>query len=58
MTALETLKSLGLRRVAAVLPALRPANGGYIVNISSLAGIVGLPFSGLFCHPPGAGPFR
>jgi short-subunit dehydrogenase len=32
-----------------VLPALRACNGGYIVNISSLAGIVGLPFSGLYC---------
>jgi short-subunit dehydrogenase len=32
-----------------VLPALRAGNGGYIVNISSLADIVGLPFSGLYC---------
>jgi retinol dehydrogenase 8 len=32
-----------------VLPALRAGNGGYIVNIGSLADIVGLPFSGLYC---------
>jgi short-subunit dehydrogenase len=33
----------------AVLPALCAGNGGYIVNIGSLADIVGLPFSGLYC---------
>jgi NAD(P)-dependent dehydrogenase (short-subunit alcohol dehydrogenase family) len=32
-----------------VLPALRAGNGGYIVNIGSLADIVGLPFSGVYC---------
>ncbi|HEY4835437.1 MAG TPA: hypothetical protein VII07_12295 [Bradyrhizobium sp.] len=32
-----------------MLPALRAGNGGSIVNISSLADIVGLPFSGLYC---------
>jgi len=32
-----------------VLPVLRAGSGGYIGNISSLAGIVGLPFSGLYC---------
>lgn len=32
-----------------MLPALRAGNGGYIVNIGSLADIVGLPFSGLYC---------
>lgn len=38
-----------LRVCRAVMPALRAGGGGYIVNISSLAGIVGLPFSGLYC---------
>ena len=37
------------RLCRAVLPALRAGNGGYIVNISSVADIVGLPFSGLYC---------
>ena len=32
-----------------MLPALCAGNGGYIVNISSVADIVGLPFSGLYC---------
>ena len=37
-----------LRVCRAVMPALRASGGGYIVNISSLAGVVGLPFSGLY----------
>jgi NAD(P)-dependent dehydrogenase (short-subunit alcohol dehydrogenase family) len=37
-----------LRVCRAALPALRKAGGGYIINISSLAGIVGLPYSGLY----------
>jgi short chain dehydrogenase len=37
------------RLCRAVLPGLRAGNGGYIVNISSVADIVGLPFSGLYC---------
>lgn len=37
-----------LRVCRAALPVLRAAGGGHIVNISSLAGVVGLPFSGLY----------
>ena len=37
-----------LRVCQAVLPALRAGGGGYIINISSLAGLVGLPFTGLY----------
>jgi NAD(P)-dependent dehydrogenase (short-subunit alcohol dehydrogenase family) len=37
-----------LRVCRAVLPILRRQGGGYIINMSSLAGIVGLPFSGLY----------
>ena len=37
-----------LRVCRAAMPALRAGGCGYIVNISSLAGIVGLPFSGLY----------
>ncbi|MBI1815716.1 MAG: SDR family NAD(P)-dependent oxidoreductase [Deltaproteobacteria bacterium] len=37
-----------LRVCRAVLPAMRRQGGGHIVNISSLAGVLGLPFSGLY----------
>jgi len=37
-----------LRVCRATLPALRKSGGGHVVNISSLAGIIGLPFSGLY----------
>ena len=37
-----------LRVCRATLPALRKNGGGHVVNISSLAGIIGLPFSGLY----------
>ncbi len=37
-----------LRVCRAVLPIMRAQGGGYIINISSLAGILGLPFSGLY----------
>jgi NAD(P)-dependent dehydrogenase (short-subunit alcohol dehydrogenase family) len=37
-----------LRVCRATLPILRRQGGGHVVNISSLAGIIGLPFSGLY----------
>ncbi len=37
-----------LRVCRATLPILRRQGGGHVINISSLAGIIGLPFSGLY----------
>jgi NAD(P)-dependent dehydrogenase (short-subunit alcohol dehydrogenase family) len=37
-----------LRVCRAVLPILRRQGGGYVINISSLAAVLGLPFSGLY----------
>jgi NAD(P)-dependent dehydrogenase (short-subunit alcohol dehydrogenase family) len=37
-----------LRVIRAVLPEMRQQGCGYIINISSLAGLLGLPFSGLY----------
>jgi NAD(P)-dependent dehydrogenase (short-subunit alcohol dehydrogenase family) len=37
-----------LRVCRALLPIMRAQGGGHIVNISSLAGVLGLPFSGLY----------
>jgi NAD(P)-dependent dehydrogenase (short-subunit alcohol dehydrogenase family) len=54
-TAIEEAKAqletnfFGVFRVCrAVLPIMRQQGGGYIINISSLGGIVGLPFSGMY----------
>lgn len=37
-----------LRVCRATMPTLRASGGGYIVNIGSLGGVVGLPFSGIY----------
>lgn len=38
-----------LRVCRAVLPIMREQQSGYIVNISSIVGQIGLPFQGLYC---------
>jgi len=40
----------GLLRVCkAVLPAMRKQNNGLIINVSSIAGMIGLPYRGIYC---------
>jgi NAD(P)-dependent dehydrogenase (short-subunit alcohol dehydrogenase family) len=37
-----------LRVCRAIVPQMRAQGGGYVINVSSLAGVLGLPFSGLY----------
>jgi NADP-dependent 3-hydroxy acid dehydrogenase YdfG len=37
-----------LRVIQAVLPAMREQGGGMIINVSSIAGAIGVPFHGLY----------
>jgi short-subunit dehydrogenase len=40
----------GIHRICKeILPFMRKQNYGYIINISSIGGIIGLPFQGLYC---------
>jgi NAD(P)-dependent dehydrogenase (short-subunit alcohol dehydrogenase family) len=39
----------GVLRVCRAAAAALRANGGYVVNVSSLAGLIGLPFTGHYC---------
>ena len=55
-TAIEEAKSqfetnfFGVLRVCrSVLPIMRPRNSGYIINISSIGGQIGLPFQSIYC---------
>jgi NAD(P)-dependent dehydrogenase (short-subunit alcohol dehydrogenase family) len=45
---LETNFFSVLRVVRAVLPVMRRQGSGHIINISSLAGVLGVPFSGIY----------
>ena len=37
------------RNIKKTLPVMRENNGGLIINITSIAGYIGLPFRGIFC---------
>jgi short-subunit dehydrogenase len=40
----------GIHRISKeILPLMRKQKDGYIINISSIGGIIGLPFQGLYC---------
>ncbi|CAM3493371.1 SDR family oxidoreductase [Zobellia roscoffensis] len=43
-----------LRVVQAVLPQMRRQNGGVVINISSIAGYMGLPYRGIYSATKGA----
>lgn len=44
----ETLLFGSFRVCRAALPLMRRAGGGYIINISSLAGLIAIPFQGFY----------
>lgn len=43
-----------LRLIQAVLPVMRQQNGGVVINITSIAGYMGLPFRGAYSASKGA----
>ncbi|MDH3322859.1 MAG: SDR family oxidoreductase [Flavobacteriaceae bacterium] len=43
-----------LTMIKAVLPQMRKQNSGLIINITSIAGYMGLPFRGIYCATKGA----
>ncbi|MEL6976600.1 MAG: SDR family NAD(P)-dependent oxidoreductase, partial [Bacteroidota bacterium] len=43
-----------VRMINAVLPQMRKQNGGLIINITSIAGYMGLPFRGYYSASKGA----
>ncbi|MGB5943457.1 MAG: SDR family oxidoreductase [Leeuwenhoekiella sp.] len=43
-----------LRMINSILPAMRKQNGGLIINVTSIAGYMGLPFRGAYSATKGA----
>ncbi|MDR6300355.1 SDR family oxidoreductase [Mesonia maritima] len=43
-----------IKVIKAVLPIMRKNNGGFIINITSIAGYMGLPFRGIYSATKGA----
>ncbi len=54
LDALETNFHGPLRVMAAVVPHMRRQGNGFIINISSIAGYMGLPFRGMYSASKGA----
>ena len=54
LAAMETNFHGPLRVIEAVLPAMRDQEGGCIINITSIAGYMGLPYRGIYSASKGA----